>query len=209
MFVDEILAELAGARWSPGAWVRFLERSTIRSWRQAVCRPRTAFEVTAEHALLFVVRPGPWPIVAGLMAATHVGLLSGDDRGLGWPNRLSLLRGNLPAMVTPPAPWTAGLALVTDWADGRLARRSGETAFGGYADAMADIAFWTWFAKHHEQNRVLRQLATAVWLAPAFAITAAYFFRGGAVEVDRPVAMRNVSVALQVAVAVRALFSAR
>jgi phosphatidylglycerophosphate synthase len=142
------------------------------------------------------------------MATTHLGLLgSGQDR-LGWPNRLSLLRANLPALNRPPAPATAVLALATDWADGWLARHGGETDFGGYADPLADIVFWVWYLHHHEPSRILRVLGTALWLAPAVAVTAAYFIRGRTIDVPRPMAGRNLSVGLQVLVAARALHRA-
>lgn len=204
-FANEILAELSTSGWSARAWLRFLARSTARSWQQAVRHRAAAGELTAEHALLFVLEPGAWPVTSWLLAVTHLGLLGEGREPLGWPNRLSLLRANLPALVRAPAPWSALVALASDFGDGWLARRGTPTAFGGYADALGDIAFWTWFVWHHEPRRPIRMLATGLWLGPGLAITVAYFVRGTAVEPPRMVAVRNVSVALQAAVALRAL----
>jgi phosphatidylglycerophosphate synthase len=142
------------------------------------------------------------------MATTHLGLLGSAQDHLGWPNRLSLLRANLPALNRPPAPWTALLALATDWADGWLARNADETDFGIYADPLADVVFWVWYLHHHEPSRILRRLGTALWLTPAMAVTAAYFVRGRTIDVPRPMAGRNLSVGLQVLVAARAIHRA-
>jgi phosphatidylglycerophosphate synthase len=142
------------------------------------------------------------------MAMAHLGLLDSAHDRLGWPNRLSLLRANLPALNRPPAPWTALLALATDWADGRLARNANETDFGAYADPLADVVFWVWYLHHHEPSRILRRVGTTLWLAPAVGVTAAYVVRGRTIDVPRPIAGRNVSVGLQVLVAARAIHRA-
>jgi CDP-alcohol phosphatidyltransferase len=65
------------------------------------------------------------------------------------------------------------LALATDVADGRLARcLAAETMFGGYADALADARFWTWFAVRYEPNRWLRAAAILAWAMPVAAVAA-------------------------------------
>jgi phosphatidylglycerophosphate synthase len=97
------------------------------------------------------------------------------------------------------------MALLTDWTDGWLARRGNETDFGAYADPLADIVFWVWYVRHHEPSRALRLLCMAVWVGPAIALTAAYFIRGRALDVPRPVSGRNFSVGLQLLVTTRAL----
>ena len=158
-FVDEILGELAASRWSARGWAAFLARSSARSWQQVLEHPLAALEITVAHSLLFASRPRSWPLGSWALAVTHLGLLGDTRHGLGWANRLSLLRANLPAMVRPPSPWTAIAALTTDWADGWLARRGDDTAFGGYADALADVAFWTWYVGYHEPSRALRTVA--------------------------------------------------
>ena len=140
------------------------------------------------------------------MAVTHLGLLGDAPRCLGWPNRLTLVRANLPALAPEAPAWTGVVALATDLLDGVVARRSGDaTAFGGYADALADIAFWSWFALRREDDAALRALCVGVWAAPAVAVTAAYVALGRAVDYPRPAALRTLSVALQAVVTARAL----
>ncbi|HEX6492612.1 MAG TPA: CDP-alcohol phosphatidyltransferase family protein, partial [Candidatus Dormibacteraeota bacterium] len=146
-FVDTALADLKASRRSPRGWRRLLVASLGRSWEDAR-RQRCAFvEVSAGHLVAAVRRPGPWAAGSWAMAVTHLGLLGDTPRWLGWANRLTLLRANLPAL-TPDAPaWIGLVALATDLLDGGIARRTGDvTAFGGYGDALADIAFWTWYA---------------------------------------------------------------
>lgn len=203
-FVNDILAELAGARWSARGWLRFLGRSAVRSIEQARLHPVALLEVTALHAVAFACRPTAWPLATWVLAGTHLGLLGEENRHLGWANVITLTRANLPGVVRPPAAWTGCAALATDWTDGWLARRTAQTAFGGYADALADTVFWVWFVHHHDTSRIVRAAAYGLWLGPALVITGAYFVRGRAVTAARPIVVRNVSVALQVLVAVRA-----
>lgn len=116
-----------------------------------------------------------------------------------------MLRANLPVLA-PDAPLIAGVALGSDALDGALARALGdETAFGGYCDALADVAFWTWFASRWETSTALRRVAVASLVTPLVAVVLVYFARGRAVEYPRPVAARNAQVALQVVLMMRAL----
>lgn len=203
-FVDEILAELAASHWSPRGWARFFGRSAVSSWRDAQAHPGAAAEATAAHLLLAARRPGPWALTSWGMVVTHLGMLDDRRGGLGWPNRLSLVRANLPAMVRPPAPTIGLLAFACDWTDGHLARKDRQTAFGGYADLFADAVFWSWYVHHHEPNRVLRLSGLALWLGPSVIITGAFFLRGRAVDVSRPLTYRTVAVGLQILVTWRA-----
>ena len=203
-FVDEILAELAASHWSPRGWARFLERSFVSSWRGVQAHPGAAAEVTAAHLLLAARRPSLWALSSWGMVVTHLGMLGDRRAGLGWPNRLTLLRANLPAMVRPPAPTIGLLAFACDWTDGHLARKDRDTAFGGYADLFADAVFWCWYVQHHEPNRVLRLSGQGLWLGPSVIITAAFFLRGRAVNVTRPLTYRTVAVGLQILVTWRA-----
>ena len=89
---------------------------------------------------------------------------------------------------------------------GRLARRLGQvTEFGGYADSLADAAFWPWFAARHEQSRALRVTAIAAWVAPAVAVAATSLARGKMTDTPRPVLVRPAA-ALQAVLTVRALW---
>ena len=203
-FVDEVLAELRAARWSLRGWARFLARSMARSAAEAIRRPAAAAEVTALHAAVGVLRRGWWAPVSWFLAITHLGLL-GERSTLGWANRLSLVRGLVPAAAPRQTVLGVITALATDWADGRLARQQGPTAFGFYADALADAAFWTWFTLRHERSPAVRTAAVATWGVPVLLVATASFAGGRAVDYPRPVLLRNASVALQIAVAARAL----
>lgn len=208
-FVNEALSALAAARWGPAAWLRFCAQSSRRSWEQAQEHRWASCELLAEYGALTVLSPSAWLACSYLLAATHVGMLGEPGMGLGWPNRLSLLRANLPAIIRPPAAWTALVALASDWTDGYVARRTHETAFGAYADGFADIAFWCWYARHHEANPTVRRLAIAIWSAPPALATIGFFAFGRAVNVPRLTVARDVSVAMQILVTVRALSRSR
>lgn len=205
-FVDSTLADLRASRWSAGGWGRFLATSLHRSWEDARHHRCSLLEVSAVQLAVAARRPGPWAAGSWAMAVTHLGLLGDAPRCLGWPNRLTLVRANLPALAPEAPAWTGVVALATDLLDGVVARRTGDaTAFGGYADALADIAFWSWFALRREDDAALRALCVGVWAAPAVAVTAAYIALGRAVDYPRPAALRTLSVALQLVLTVRAL----
>jgi phosphatidylglycerophosphate synthase len=208
-FVDEILGELRRSGWSPTGWAGLMCRSLVRSWEDASQHPRAAAELILGHAVAAAVRPGAWLSASAVLTITHLGLLDEGRDGLGWANRLTLLRANLPALVPSAPGWMAAAALASDWADGHLARRGDETAFGAYADALADVAFWTWYVLRREDDRVLRRLALFLWLGPAAAVTTAYFVRGRSIDYPRVIAVRNLSVAVQVLVTLRALARSR
>jgi phosphatidylglycerophosphate synthase len=142
--------------------------------------------------------------VSWSLAITHLGLL-GERTSLGWANRLTLTRGLLPATTSTPAPWLAALALATDCGDGYLARAAQPTAFGFYADALADASFWAWFALQHEPSRTVRAAAVTAWGLPIAVVTTAYVAGGRSIDYPRPVLLRNASVALQLLVTARAL----
>jgi hypothetical protein len=191
---QELLAGLAAGRWQPAAWGRFACRAAVMSYEAAAQRPRAAAEVTALHAALLLLAQGrgraggAWTGLSWLLAITHLGLL-GQRRSLGAANTLTLARGCLPALAG--GRWTGPAALAADFLDGQLARRRGEeTAFGSYADTIADAAFWTWFAARHEPSRPLRAAAVAAWAAPAAAVAALSIARGQMTDVPRPALVR-------------------
>lgn len=175
----------------------------MRSAQQAGAHLPALLELTVLHLVLTRGRPRPWPVAVWLLAVTHLGLL-GDRRELLMANHLSLLRANLPSLSAPAAPWTAGVALLTDVLDGRLARaRKEETAFGAYADPLADLVFWNWYVVRNESDRWIRAAAIMAWPIPAAAITVAYFARGRTIDYPRLMALRLLSAAFQCWIAAR------
>ncbi len=204
-FVDDALAELAAAHWSPSSWLQFTWRCWVRATEQAANHPRAFLELTLLHLALMRGRLRPWPLVAWLLAVTHLGLLGEERRGALVANHLSLLRANLPSLSASAAPWTAGVAVLTDVLDGHLARaRKEETAFGAYADPLADLVFWNWYVFRNESNPWIRAVAIVAWPLPAAVITAAYFVRGRTLDYPRPAATRLLSGAFQCWIGMRA-----
>jgi CDP-alcohol phosphatidyltransferase-like enzyme len=200
-FVDEALRELRRSGWRPGAWGVFLRRCGARSARQVLAHPRAALEVTALHLPIILLLPRSAPRVAASwgLAVMHLGLLGGE-RSIGPATVLSLVRGNLPAgRLTPLA------AAATDLADGYLARRAEPTAFGAYADSLADVAFWTRQAWSRERDPALRAVATAFWLLPLLVVAGAYLARGATLDRPRPALGGLLGCGLQGLLAARAL----
>lgn len=185
---NELLAQVRAGRWSADAWLRLLAAASRRSIEQARARPRALAEVTALHLGLAAVagRNGTkWIMLTWLLAATHLGLLEGR-KSMGPANLLTLMRANLPAVESPLGRWVPVLALASDFIDGKLARGTGtETAFGQYADFLADTAFWTWFSLNFEPSRTVRTATFAAWAGPVIAVAAWSFARGKMVEVPR------------------------
>jgi hypothetical protein len=201
---DELLAGLRDGRWRPRAWARFLASATRRSVLQARLRPRALAEITALHAGVAVLARGGrvWTIVSWALAVTHLGMLEGG-RSIGCANAITLTRANLPTLTG--GWWSPVLALGSDLADGRLARTLSTTSpFGASADAVADAAFWTWYALRHEPSRPVRAVALLVWVLPVIAVTAASVGRGRMVDAPRPVLFRPAA-AMQAILAVRAI----
>jgi len=204
-FVDGILAELAAGRFGPAAWMTFLGRSLVRSVAQARKRPLAVTEVTALHLLAGAAGSRRWALVSWFLCVTHVGML-GDRSTLGWPNRLTLLRSLLPSLA-PDSRWTSLFALATDFVDGRLARWGDESAFGAFADPIADGVFWSWYALRWEPNVRLRWAPITLFAATTAAIAAAYFARGRTIDYPRLMAVRYASGATQLMLALRAMCS--
>jgi len=204
VFVNDALAELRASRWRPAAWATFLRRCGARSAEQARRHPRAAVEVTVVHlAMLPIARRSPVLLTASWsLAMTHLGLLGARAGSIGPASALSMLRANLPARR-----WGLPLAVATDVADGWLARRTAPTAFGAYADPLADVTFWTRHVWARERSFTLRAAATGLWLLPVLAIAAAYFIGGRTVDYPRPLVARRLSACLQLLLALRGLKS--
>jgi hypothetical protein len=202
---NELLAGLRLEQWRPRAWGRFLARAAQRSAQQAALHPRALAEVTVLHAAFAVIGPRrrhAWTLTSWALAAAHLGMLE-QHRSIGWPNAITLARANLPTFIDHR--WTAVLAVGTDLADGRLARKLGaETTFGAAADSLADAAFWAWYARRHEPRGSLRAAALLAWVVPVVTVTTASLKRGRMVDAPRPAVVRPAA-ALQAILAARAI----
>ncbi len=178
-------------------------RSLARSADAVRERPIAAAELTAIHLVAAAAGSWRWALTSWSLCITHLGLL-GDSPTLGWPNRLTVLRALLPSLA-PASRWTSLVALATDFADGRLARAGRESAFGAFADPIADGIFWSWYALRWEQNRWLRWVPMAIFGGSAAGIAVAYFARGRTIDYPRPLAFRYLSAVMKITLAVRTL----
>lgn len=202
---DALLGGLASGDWRPRAWARFAAATIARSGQTAWGHPRAVLEVTALHlAIAAGARGGRrWVAVSWGLAVTHLGLL-GPRRSIGAASALTIVRANLPAVAAPDRPEWGLVAIWSDRMDGTIARRSGPTQFGHYADSLADAAFWTWFARHHEPDRRLLAAAAAASLVPVTLVTVGSFAKGRMLDPPRSRWMRPAA-AMQILIAVRAL----
>ena len=204
-FVDDVLGELSSRRFRPSAWATFVGRSLVRAVAQLRIRSAAATEVTTIHVLAFAAGSRWWALGSWFLCITHLGLL-GERSTLGWPNRLTVLRALLPSLL-PASRWTCLIAIATDFADGHLARRGEESAFGAYADPIADGAFWSCYALRWETSRWLRWVPVTLLALSVAGISAAYFTRGRSIDYPRPMSVRYASAAAQILLALRSLRS--
>ncbi len=171
---NDLLAQLRAGRWRPRAWLQFLARASRRSADQALRRPRALAEVSLLHIGIRAITPSGrrhWTLCSWLLAATHLGLL-GRRGTLGAANVITLLRANLPGIPDRSGRWLPAVAASSDLLDGWLARRTRtETTFGAHADSLADAAFWTWYALHHERSPAMCAAALATWAGPVAAVS--------------------------------------
>ncbi|MDQ6784075.1 MAG: CDP-alcohol phosphatidyltransferase family protein [Actinomycetota bacterium] len=202
---DILLGGLRSRGWGPASWARFAGATSARSARQARQHPRAVIEITILHGALRALGGrghSRWIASSWFMAVTHLGML-GPSPTIGAANTVSIVRANLP-VVAPATSWLGILAMISDKADGALARRAGPTQFGHYADALADAAFWAWFAYRHETDRRLLAAAALVWIVPVVAVTAISVSGGRMVEPPRSRWLRPAA-AMQAVIAVRAI----
>ncbi|WP_308378024.1 CDP-alcohol phosphatidyltransferase family protein [Streptomyces sp. ISL-98] len=205
---NALLGALKQDRWRPHAVARFLWQAADRSVRQAAHHPRALTHTTALHGLLLALTRDrgdkAWVATSWTLGALHLGLLEHRD-GLSPADALTLLRGNLPATIVGSSRVSGVLAIASDLADGRLARRQATVSpFGDYADSFADAAFWTWLVLRHEPSRAVRAAAIAAWALPVVTVTALAVSRGTMPERPRPALLRPAA-AMQGVVAVRHL----
>ncbi|WP_235928821.1 CDP-alcohol phosphatidyltransferase family protein [Marisediminicola senii] len=207
---NALLAVLHDGHWRPRAWGRFIALATIRSVHQASRHPRPLLESTLIHAAMAVLsgrRGLVWIGTSWVMAVTHLGMLEGH-RSIGVPNALTLVRATLPAIEHRLGRAVPVVSLLTDFADGKIARATGTvTSFGTQADFLADTAFWTWFIVRHEPSRVIRGLTFAAWTVPVIAIATASITAGRMLDVPRSAWFRPAA-AMEVVIGVRAVWRA-
>jgi len=144
---ERLLGDLRRDGLTPRAWSSFLGAATFRSFEQARSHPAAFVQLSALH-LLFTVGSSPrgrlWVALSWLLTTSHLGLLE-ERRTLGWANVITVTRANLPAFGSRLGTWIPVLAVLSDVADGALARRSQTTTpFGRHADFLSDTAVWTW-----------------------------------------------------------------
>ncbi len=204
---EQLLGDLQRDGLTPRAWSSFLRAAILRSVEQARSHPAALAELLVLH-LLFATgssaRGRTWVALSWALMASHLGLLE-ERRTLGWANVITVARANLPAYGTRFGTWIPVLAVLSDVADGALARRSQTTTpFGRHADFLSDTAVWTWFTLHQEPSRLARTVTLASWALPVVVVTAASFARGGMVDVERSRWWRPCA-AVQAVVCARAL----
>jgi phosphatidylglycerophosphate synthase len=204
---EELLGGLSRGGWRARSWMGFVATASTRSARQARGHPLALMEVSVLHLLFAALgrRGGrAWVATSWALAAIHLGMLEQKQR-LGWANLISLTRANLPAVGPRLGSWLPVLAIVSDVADGAIARRtSTATPFGRHADFLADTALWTWFVLHHERSRAVKAATLTAWGVPVVLVAAASFARGGMVDVPRSRWLRPCA-ALQVLICLRAV----
>ena len=204
---NALLAVLHEGHWRPRAWLRFVALATLRSVHQAKAHPRPLVEATAIHVAMAALsnrRGLIWIATSWVMAVTHLGMLQGRA-SIGVPNALTLVRANLPAIEHRLGRSVPVLSLLTDFADGKIARATGAvTPFGTQADFLADTAFWTWFIVRHEPSRAVTALTFAAWTVPVIGIAAASITAGRMLDVPRSAWFRPAA-AMEVFIGARAV----
>lgn len=204
---QRLLGVLRSGGWTPRTWARFWAATSARSVEQVRTHPYAFAQLTGLHALFAAVAAGRgrvWVTTSWAMTVTHLGLLE-ERRSLGWANLITVARANLPAVGDRCGTWLPVLAVVSDVADGALARSTETTSpFGRHADFLADTAVWTWFVLRHEPSRAVQVITIAGWLAPVVAVTGLSVARGGMVDVPRSRWWRPLA-ALQAVLCARAI----
>ena len=204
---DELLGGLRRGRFGARALGAFVADATLRSIREARKRPIALAEATAVHAgMAALAHPHGrvWVFSSWLMTVTHLGMLE-RRKTMGLPNLLTIARANLPAAEARLGSAVPVLALLTDFIDGKLARRTGTvTRFGTQGDYLADAALWTWYTVTHERNRGWQLATFAAWALPVAGLTIASFAKGGMVDVPRSRWLRPAA-AVEVLIGARVL----
>ncbi len=156
------LAALLEERFGPRAIGRFLVASQVRAnairrARPALARREAGFLAAGAATWLALAELGAEPFrsrrraglgswaATALMLDWHLGMVeteAGTPRNLGPADAATLLRAWLaPAVAARPAPVLCALGLLSDVADGRLARASAPTRFGRDLEGLADAVF--------------------------------------------------------------------
>jgi Phosphatidylserine synthase len=203
---NALLSGLAAGHWRPRAWFSFFAQAVRRSGKQAAAHPGAVGEVVVLHGTFLMLgdrRGRGWVVASGALALTHLGLLGPNSR-LGMANTLTLSRANLPVLAAGRPRWLGFAALGSDLLDGALARRLGsQSAFGAYADSLADAAFWIWYTIRDPRSRPVRLAGLAAWALPVLAVSGISVRRGRMLDAPRPRVLRPAA-ALQLVLALRA-----
>jgi phosphatidylglycerophosphate synthase len=166
----DALVELRAGGYHPRAWLRFLDRSLVRSAQARRARPEMAAQARRWAAVgaagwLVACRLGhghpgvrlnrgaglAWWLEVWKMLDWHLGMAEGGDgiprERLSPADAVTLTRFWLvplaAGMRDSPRGLPAAIAVggITDWLDGALARRPGRTRLGRDLDTTADLAF--------------------------------------------------------------------
>jgi cardiolipin synthase len=171
-----------------GSWLRFTAAGVIGIVLAAL---GAFYAFGLNDAVWFLVTSLLWWTVLMFDLALHLGLMVNLESGelqpsLGWPNRLTELRGFAAVWVAWSAHWATqgtylplvavfGLAAVTDLADGWLARRRhASTRWGRLYDPFMDGLFFTVAAISLAVIGILPQ-----WLAALVTVRYAFPIVGG------------------------------
>ena len=155
-FLEDLFRDLRGGRWSRAAWARFWSRAWVRASGNMTARPRRGLElgawaVVAAVALVWLgAGPGAWAWFAYWTAwtALHLGLVRTEDGqpydSFLLPNGLSYLRLALAPLAATVQPEVVLALLLTDLADGPLARGLDQRSrLGRVMDPLADLSILT------------------------------------------------------------------
>lgn len=147
----DLLDRLRARRFSGPAWRDFLADSLrrsrqIRARRPGVTRQSRRWGAAGLAAALpFGPRPTAWWALWWALIDWHLGMLetpAGEPRPLRAHDALTLARlWAAPVARRHPVPWLVAAALVTDLADGAIARQAGPTRLGRDLDSTADALF--------------------------------------------------------------------
>lgn len=204
----EALDGLRGGRFGAAAWKHFLgdafKRSRVVRARQPglVRQSRRWGAVGLAGAVPFGPAPVAWWSLWWAMVDWHLGMLETDDgepRSLRAQDALTLARlWAAPVARRHPEPWLTGAALLTDLADGALARRHGPTRLGRDLDSTADTLFLDQLLRGAVEQRgldpALLTLERARLLFGTAIVFAAYFGRS-----EPPPTMENRQLAATLA----------
>jgi phosphatidylglycerophosphate synthase len=210
LWARELLDRLRARRFGARAWRDLLAESLRRSRIDRARRPAAVRQSRRWGAAGLVAaapfgpRPAAWWAAWWALVDWHVGMLEtpgGEPRPLRAADALTLARlWAAPVVRRHPRPALVAAALLTDLADGALARRSGTTRLGRDLDSTADTFFLDQVLRGAVEQRgldpALLALERARLAIGAAVVCRAYFGRS---EPTPPLAGRELAAVLAAA----------